>query len=140
MRKYFALKLILLVVFFSISACRQSVKKEQNKKVNLVKEQVRQEIIYFYDDTATHDKQTLIIERVDQKNVSFDLITDTDLCKYTDKGKAKYENDTTLLVVDHPIIKAITFNSDKTIVSLICDYGDQRNECDPIQEFEMKRQ
>ncbi|WP_438711312.1 hypothetical protein ACSTS3_22680 [Aquimarina muelleri] len=145
--------LISLLLFFS---CKKNSKiKADISKQNLISQKdtlsessqdklrgvIGKKIVYFYTDAETNDSQKIIITW--KKNINefdFSLITDTDMCEYKDKGKANFKENGIYTVANHPTLKYIKFNDDKTTVELVCDYGNQRDECDPIQEFKMKKE
>lgn len=115
------------------------VKSDDSLSLKEIKKESEEQggITYSYVDKETNDFQELIIHWADKENFSFDIKMENDLCEYKDKGKAHLKKGNSYIVKNHSTLKLIEFNKDNTIVQLICEYGEIRDECDPIAEFQM---
>jgi len=138
----------LLIFIFLLISCKQNT--EHKKKTNLFDKKdsliintkknsvnkAQQSLTYFYKDEQTNDSQILIIKWNNKNSFNFSLKVDNDMCQYKDKGEA-FLQEYIYIVKEHPVLKKIKFNENKTEVKLICKYGEIRDECDPVEEFIM---
>jgi len=97
-------------------------------------------IVFSYTDKETNDFQELKIQWEQyKKSFNFDLTMGNDLCEYKDKGYAVLIKNNSFKVQDHPRILEIEFISNYNQAKLTCEYGEVRDECDPIEEFVMRK-
>ncbi|OED43146.1 hypothetical protein AB832_02700 [Flavobacteriaceae bacterium (ex Bugula neritina AB1)] len=107
-----------------------AVDKEGNERFrdSIKPKKVQRKIKYSFFDIETNDSQEISILWIDDKSFSFDILMDNDLCEYKDKGKAFQQKNDVYQVENHPSIRLIKFSNNKSIVQLICGYGETRDE------------
>jgi len=115
-----------------------AIDKQENVILHTVQKLNKKESYYFFRDEESNNWQSVELYWYKEDEFRYDLIADTDLCVYKVGGKGVFKSKNIYTVLDHPIIKEIHFNKNKTILSLVCKFPTVHDECEPIEDFQMK--
>lgn len=148
-------RIIIVLVVLSLFSCKKKLnEKNVNQKSKLtssksaleIKKQDDFEVItysYLYKEKVGEgefiEKQDLEVQWIDSLNLKFKITMVNSMCEMKDEAEALLIEKNTFKVKNHSVLKQLKFNANKNEIKLICDYGELRDECDPMEMVIMKR-
>ena len=130
----------LILILFTVFSCKENRLNKNQDLINgnttpqkKTKNKFRK---YSFLDKETNDYQEILISKINDSIIRYEIKVITDLCEMSDKSLARLQKGKKYFISEHPTIKKIIFVNDQTI-KISCSYNRFRDECDPIQEFIM---